>query len=149
MCPRFCPLLSLVLSCDSHIYIYIFLIYIYFFTRYKTRQQTWCSLFGERIKGSWGEDAGEKGRRSSSKSRGSHKETPAPDPGLVGEGGGEGGGAWEGGSALFAIMSFDAGLQASPWERCRWACRRWAWRKTSAPDIWGRWSAVLVTAATA
>ena len=70
--------------------------------------------------------------------------------GGAGAGGGrDGGGRRRRSSTLSAIMSFDEGLLASPWGRCRWACRRWAWRRTSAPDTWGRWSAAPVTAATA
>ena len=72
-----------------------------------------------------------------------------PDPRLSGRPGRRREGGRRRSSTLSAIMSFDEGLLASPWGRCRWACRRWAWRRTSAPDTWGRWSAVPVTAATA
>lgn len=44
-------------------------------------------------------------------------------------------------------MWSDAAPPASPSGRCRWACRRWAWKRTDAPDIWGRWSAGRVDAA--
>lgn len=36
------------------------------------------------------------------------------------------------------IMSFGVELLASPWGRCRWVCRLWAWRRTDAPNTWVR-----------
>lgn len=52
---------------------------------------------------------------------------------------GKGGGA--------GVMWSDAAPPASPSGRCRWACRRWAWRRRDAPDTWGRWSAERAGAA--
>lgn len=47
-------------------------------------------------------------------------------------------GAWVG---QLRVMWSDAAPPASPSGKCRWACPRSAWRRTDAPDTWGRWSA--------
>lgn len=45
------------------------------------------------------------------------------------------------GGGIAGVMWSDAEPLASPWGKCRLACLRSAWRRTDAPDTWGRWIA--------